>query len=468
MFRNTKFRKDESGSFGTIAALSLGVVLLGMGAAFDVAGSIGEKQNLQDTIDAALLASIRLPDMDEDAIEEMILEFVKSELGEDATVTLNMDDTSIDVTATSKYETKLLGLFGMNKLDVATVASVPRASQSPVDIALVVDTTDSMAGSNMTALRAAAIELINDLEDSNQDFRVSLVPYGHYVNIGMGDHSWLDNVKPPEIIDPAPTTSVPRICTPTGNINSVPQYTDGVLTGYNNVPEQSCVPDPDTPPVHNDPPPYQRTFEYEGCAGSRYSTGDNVRPGADASDPIKAAMEAIDDGVRQVWVHCGTEIIPLTDDFTRLRTAVSGLTTSGDTYIPAGLIWGWRVLDPQTPYQESASGIAKGHQRAIIFMTDGGNTLQQNWAYHADKGDKGAAGTAIAKQICTGIKDDGIRIFTVGYDIGDISGFSEDPNIMLSQCASTTGDSFSTSNAYELKQAFKNIGATLSEVRLSR
>jgi len=463
-----KLKNNETGSFGTIAALTLGIVILCVGAAFDVAGSVNEKQKLQDSIDAALLASARSQDLNKNEIKTMITELIQSELGEDTQVTVKINDDVIEVSANSQYETTLLGLFGKNTLDVGTGASVPRGSAPPIDIALVVDTTFSMQGANMTALRSAASELIDDLEDTDTNVRVALVPYGNYVNIGPDSYPWLDNVKASEIIDHGPQSYRPSICTPTGTTTSRPQYSDGVLTHYQDVADQHCEPDMSQPEVITDPPPYTRTFEYEGCVGSRYTTNGNVTPGADSSDPIKAAMEAINDGVRQNWVECGTEIIPLTDDYAKVRMAINGLTTSGNTYIPAGLIWGWRTLDPQTPYTEAASGVAAGHNRAIIFMTDGGNVMAQDWAYHQNKGDQGAAGLAVAKQICSNIKDDGIRIFTVGYDIGDISGFSEDPQIMLNQCASSSGDSFTANNAYELKQAFKSIGSSLSEVRLSR
>ena len=465
------FADDTQGNFGTVAALSLGVILTAIGGAIDLSGSVRHKQSLQATVDAAILAAATQSDKNNGEIKAFIKDTVKARFGDDVTVNVSVNNDRIGVSAEDSYDTVLLGMFGMPEMGVGIEAEAPRRGQAPIDIALVVDTTDSMAGANMTALRAAATELLNDLEAQSGNVRVALVPYGNYVNIGMGDHSWLSNSKPDEVTDPDPYMYQPQVCTPTGITNSVPRYSDGILTHYDDVPETSCVPDSATPPYEIDPPAKTRSFVYEGCVGSR-AAPHNLTAAADASNPIRAAMEVFDNGTDQNWVSCGTQIIPLTDNFTSLRAGVNSLTTSGRTYLPSGLIWGWRTLDPNTPYTQAATNIADGPSRAIIFMTDGGNVSKVSHEYHYDPSggseDYGAAGSAVAAQLCDNIKSAGIRIFTVGYDLTDTSGFAVDPNTLLNDCASSNADSYSAGNAFELKQAFKNIGVSMQEVRLSR
>ena len=49
-------------------------------------------------------------------------------------------------------------------------------------------------------------------------------------------------------------------------------------------------------------------------------------------------------------VSCGSEILDLTTNLTDVEAHIDSLSASGNTYIPAGLIWGWRMLDPDLPY----------------------------------------------------------------------------------------------------------------------
>ncbi len=45
-------------------------------------------------------------------------------------------------------------------------------------------------------------------------------------------------------------------------------------------------------------------------------------------------------------VECGTEILDLTSNTNKVKSHIQSLTPHGETYIPSGLIWGWRMLSP--------------------------------------------------------------------------------------------------------------------------
>jgi len=98
-------------------------------------------------------------------------------------VSFDGDDIVID--AHTSYETFLLGaasqLLGgsdKNNLPIGASTASPMLKDIPINVALVVDITDSMEGANMDALQAAAQALLQDLEQLDANIRVSLVPFG--------------------------------------------------------------------------------------------------------------------------------------------------------------------------------------------------------------------------------------------------------------------------------------------------
>lgn len=250
-------------------------------------------------------------------------------------------------------------------------------------------------------------------------------------------------------------------------VKSMTGCTEGTRTRYNDgVPEdysvqEGCVIEYEDEEVEYCPPP--RDVQWNGCAGSRNEPLNITAPAASGSTEIPGAM----------GVSCGSEILPMTDNFDDVSDTVDGLTTRGDTYLPTGLIWGWRTLTPTAPFPSAVT--SEKTIRAMVFMTDGGNTMGQydkegtgDEAYHRtlapddDAGNEKAIERMLA--ICDGIKADGITIYTVGYKLP--AGAVGD-NSALETCASSGSTAFEADNAKELKDAFGDIGKSLATVRLS-
>jgi len=119
---------------------------------------------------------------------------------------------------------------------------------------------------------------------------------------------------------------------------------------------------------------------------------------------------------------CGDEMMPLGNDFGKMKSLIAGLATSGETYLPSGLLWGWRALTPVAPFTEAASS-PDNTTSIMIFMTDGFNTLSQDDEYH-------------------------------------------DGHHLLKQCASDLSKNFEARDAAQLTGAFKEIVGRLGSVRL--
>jgi hypothetical protein len=67
----------------------------------------------------------------------------------------------------------------------------------------------------------------------------------------------------------------------------------------------------------------------------------------------------------------------LTDDFAKIRTAISGMRAwnRSGTNIAEGLIWGERVISKSEPYSQGVAWGEFGVQKVVILLTDGENMI---------------------------------------------------------------------------------------------
>jgi len=96
-------------------------------------------------------------------------------------------------------------------------------------------------------------------------------------------------------------------------------------------------------------------------------------------------------------------------------------------------------------------------------MTDGFNTRSQSGVLH--NGWTQDAGVTLGATLCENIKQDGIQMYTVAYDMPTIAD-AEPTKTMLRNCASDASSSYTPDNAAQLKSNFKEIGNKLKNVRL--
>ncbi len=57
-----------------------------------------------------------------------------------------------------------------------------------------------------------------------------------------------------------------------------------------------------------------------------------------------------------------------------ITTAIDAMQPTGNTNVPEGTAWGWRVLSSNAPFTEGRSNTEKGNDKVIIVLTDGANT----------------------------------------------------------------------------------------------
>jgi Flp pilus assembly protein TadG len=93
--------------------------------------------------------------------------------------------------------------------------------------------------------------------------------------------------------------------------------------------------------------------------------------------PYGAPAAASGDGPNS---SCTTNAITPLHDVTTLEgkkvilDAIDAMTPTGNTNVPEGTAWGWRVVSHKAPFSEGRPEIEKGNDKVIIVLTDGANT----------------------------------------------------------------------------------------------
>ena len=110
---------------------------------------------------------------------------------------LVFDDKAKTVTIDVKAQTPatFMSIAGYEALDVGADTKIERSTPGPLDVALVLDTTTSMAAPpsggtqpKITSMIAAASALVTQImADGNPEIRVGVVPFSGHVNVGFSN-----------------------------------------------------------------------------------------------------------------------------------------------------------------------------------------------------------------------------------------------------------------------------------------
>ncbi len=191
---------DARGNVAMLFGLSLPVLVLMTVGGVDIHRASTVRVNLQDALDAAALSAARSPYTANADLQRVGMASLRANLKAypdiilreaDTSFVLNSDDVVI---ASSKVDVKTLvanlflppyGKFMDDYLPVGAHSEVDRSSRN-IEVALVLDTTGSMAGQKIIDLRAAAKDLVNIVVQDIQTpwySKVAIVPYSMAVNV---------------------------------------------------------------------------------------------------------------------------------------------------------------------------------------------------------------------------------------------------------------------------------------------
>lgn len=492
-----RFWTSRSGQFGIMTAVAAIPLLLGAGLAVDYSRYLSAGKHLQEIADAAALSIAGGSEKNEEKLRQQASDFVYSQVS-DARIdeveiaSLTLTDNQVDLKLKGKVHTAFMGIVHINTMDVAASTLAERAVTGSVEIALVLDNTESMNyDDKIGTLKTAAANLTKELfANKDADVRMSLVPYAEQINVGTSNRnaSWL--LVPDDYSKTETTTTDGYWYQPMKNTSECKTWKeagsrqvekDGVFITESW--PRSCsayVQVANGERTWVEPKTTTKTTKYQwyGCVGARVS-GKNLV----LNDDSPALRYP---GYVETSHKCLTEIVPLTKSEKTIQDAIKGMITSRsgyvpNTYIPNGMMWGINVLSPGAPFTEGLGYDAANNapRKAIVLMTDGLNTRRVNLTGTANTdylkggsliGYTNSANAGQRKQtnddtttLCNYAKSKNIEIFTVAFKVDDAAA-----KTMLQGCATTAEHYFDATDSAALLAAFAGIAKSLTVVRLAR
>lgn len=515
--------RDENGAVMILFGLSLFPILIATGVAVDYSRVSTARSGLQAALDAGVLAAANESNgRTRTELQATVKQFVESNKGNHQYRNLVTDadagaDWTVTATASACMDLRFGGFLGKTE-QCFDLSSEAKRGKNHLEVALVLDNTGSMATSSdrIGNLRLAATSLANTLEKAvgnGRTVKISLVPFVTAVNVkGEGFSSaWMDS----NAQNPLHGTNFdPPAGAPLGT--KVNHFT---LFNQMNVAWKGCVEARPTPyNLTDDAPspgigstlfvPYFAPDDpgnatTPGNSGSNYSnsylndgvSGDNITKQRSVAKyatalprPTPIVETANSMGFSENRTNgpnraCPTPILPLTDDFNKIRTNINAMRhwNGSGTNVSEGLMWGWRVLSPGEPYTGGRPFNDPAVQKVVVLLTDGENVVY-GASQEAHKSDYGGYGylykgrfgaldqTTAARNVdgwvqntCTQLKAQGVLLYTITLEAGTAANKS-----LYSPCASKAEYYFDSPNASQLNGIFTGIAQQLVALKLTR
>lgn len=508
LMRVHNFVRDRRGNIAIVFAAVVPVLISAVAMAVDVTNLLSAQASLRNALDSALLAASHLKDSpaSRDATFQSYLAanvFGKNELTNvQGILTVEQTAISIKTTARATADVRLyFRVFGVSKR-VAAEASAYESSDD-LEVVLALDNTGSMAGARIAALRTAAASLIDILENvrsTTREVRVALVPFVTAVNVkGEGfDMDWIDQ----EGRAPLNGANFANKADHLGMFAKLGVNWKGCVEArpapYNVSdeppsyarPETLFVPyfAPDEPGIArapssgygNSPTGYNNSYLDDMGGGPDMNM--IASPGKYSSSTRKIISEAppLTIGPNRA---CPTPIVPLTNDFAKLRTAAAAMRewNGSGTNVSEGLAWGMRVLSPAKPYSQGKPFKAHGVTKVVVLLTDGENVVYgaSNMPTRSDYGSYGFLAsnrfgslnqTTAARNVdgwvrtlCDTLKGQGVQIYTVLLEADTAANRS-----LYTACASSASNYYPTNDVSQLDSVFRSIGSAIARLQLTQ
>lgn len=173
-------------------------------------------------------------------------------------------------------------------------------------------------------------------------------------------------------------------------------------------------------------------------------------------------------------IGCPTPITPVTADESgegensTVVKAIDNLKAwrRGGTFSDIGMLWGWRVLAPNAPFDEGVEYDNDEWNKYAILMTDGQSQNYQNdfTPYGFDEELSAEDINKNLEKICQNMKDEGITIYTLTFKEND-----DEVENTFESCASDSDKAFlNVDSGDQLVSAFENIAGQIARLRIAR
>ncbi len=502
--RILSFSRCRKANIAILFGLSLIPIALAVGIATDYGSALAVRSRMVDAADAAALAVGSWPDLNEAQLKQKAQQFFdanypSSALGTAGKINVSVLDDDIKVDVSGVVPTSFMRLVNISNINVGASTVVTRRQRN-IELALVLDTTGSMNSSGkMASMQSAAKKMVQDLfggKETSDSLKVAVVPFAAAVNVGEDKkkEDWIDG-KAKSDVSYEDFDSRARVFKLLKNMKGNQKWSgcvrerDGGEYELTDATPSSRDADslfapyfaPDEPDSdHDDGDNYENSYIDDGdCGESKSSKRD-----ADTCQRYTGKYEDASSNSSSKgpdWNCPPRAITELTNKQGPVVSAIEQLQPKGNTVIPAGLLWGWRVLSPTEPFTEGKPYNDEEWIKAIVLLTDGENSIS-GWSTsgnhnkssysafgYASEGHMGSGydpeGSLNSKTqtVCNNIKAKGILIYTIGFRVDD-----DTTKALLKSCATKADMYFNSPSNSQLAGIFSDIAQGLSELRVAQ
>lgn len=455
LFMLKHFARNEDGVMTIFAVMMLMMMLLVGGIGVDLMRNEMERTKLQNTIDRAVLAAA---DLDQELDPQAVVTdyFDKAGLGNyltNVTVNNGLNFRTVTAEASATTNTQFMKLMGVPTLTAPAISGAEERI-SNVEISVVLDISGSMGRNNkIYHMRDAAKTFVDAVlrEDTDDLISVSLVPYTAQTNAG---EAIFNELSATELHEYSYCVDFDQSDFDTAGIDLNKNYTQmqHFEKSYNSY--------------------YGQAINNPGCPKRSYE-----------------------------------EIVPISQNADSLKSTIDNYTARANTAINLGMKWGVALLDPS--FRPITSALNQNGTvdnvfaarpasysddetlKTVVLMTDGVNVDTwriQDWYYNSPSErvhwnynslDRylwynvrssqwgnwryvkytSSQADSMLSNICTAAKDQGIVIWSVGFEVSDYSAG------VMQSCASSPSHFFRVEGV-EITEAFEAIASQINQLRL--
>ncbi|GKQ50528.1 TadE/TadG family type IV pilus assembly protein [Bradyrhizobium sp. Ce-3] len=217
---------------------------------------------------------------------------------------------------------------------------------------------------------------------------------------------------------------------------------------------------------------------WTGCITDRTQPNDatGVLPNTSDLTTLFPANENYENSTAYCSSSSSTQLepmIPLSYNWSALKTAVNAMQPTGGTNQAVGLAWAWQSLLVGGPLNTPAEDSNTTYNRVIILLSDGLNT-EDRWPEYGDGRTQASGNPIDARQalMCQNLqaaKDSGGSPMYTIYTIQVNTSSPADPtSTVLKNCASSPDKFFMLTSSTQIVTTFNTIGTALSKLRLAK
>jgi Flp pilus assembly protein TadG len=485
MFR--RFSNDAKGNFATTFAMVMVPIFMVLGLTVDMTRAYMYKGDLQNAVDSATLAAaiagdVAVTDSERTKIGNSFFQTNYDKIPATISFQYPGDGTVI---GTGAYKMPVLfgGFFGKDQVEVEVQAVVGIPSEGNLDLVMALDYSGSMrSNGKYQAMRDAAIDLLDELDKSNSNgnIRAGLVPFSEYVltdinsshirvvhedKYNMTAQACIGSRFAPFAINGSipdqtnedskfPTIGLNDYWKKKGNDDA--GMTDQVcfldtkkdelqceVCSMNVSADMSTVEDPWTDKdVFKD----WKKANTDKCKKLDKIKNASMRDKQDANNEKASSAYPVDDPQCQAYVDNNLLATQLSSDFSAMKNQLGIARPVQLTNISLSLDAAW--------YQFKNATIGPDKQRFLVLLTDGVQTVpgyrisgrSDNAKYTINDAEKNT------EDLCENIKDDGISIITIAFQLND-----QPTRNRLRGCASSPSYFFEAESNSDLASVFHEI-----------